>query len=1031
MKNILKSQEETGNRRVCAHSLHQLFQHFFFSLLLFFTLSLHAQTYFQQDVKYIIHVSLNDMKNELTATESIAYTNNSPDVLPFLYFHIWPNAYRDNNSAMAKQMLENGSTTFYFSDDAYKGYIDDLNFKVNDTLIQWKPDSVNEDICKLMLNKPLKPGQTITITTPFHVKIPDSHFSRMGHDGQSYQISQWFPKPAVYDLNGWNAIPYLDQGEFYSEFGTFDVYITLPDNYVVAATGDLVDGEKELAWLENKVQETMLIKTYDKKDLAFPASSKQTKTLHYHQEKVHDFAWFSDKRYHVVKSEVELPDSKNKVTTWAMFTNRNAYVWKNGARYVKNAIYYYSKWIGEYPYKLATAVEGALSAGGGMEYPNVTVISEEGDSVALETVVVHEVGHNWFYGLLGSNERKHPWMDEGINSFYEYRYLQLKHPGSSMYLEKAAKLIHLPANSDRVERYLLYGIAAHLNNDQPMELAADKYTATNYGGIVYQKSALVMAFLKDYLGEEVFDKAMHTYFNQWEYKHPQPADLRAIMESSSGKKLGWFFDDMLGTTKKIDYKICKATRMNDAANGAYKGTIVTVKNIGEILAPFEVSAYKNDSLLGSKWFAGFKGKQCVEVDFPDCDVLRINSENNCPEYNIKNNFIRTKGILRKSKPIKIQLLPGIDDPVKSQISVTPVLGYNYYNGVMPGIAIYNNLVPQKKFSYFLMPMYGTHDNSPAGFGRAGFTFLPCCKNIQLIWIGASMSQFAYAVSPLDLNFTKIVPEILVRLKNKNPRSTLVSEFRFRNFNIRKDILAYTMVDDSSGYKPTRTSLTYYVNQLTFMLAEKRKINPYSFSIVAEQGNKFLKASAEGLYKLTYNRRNKYLDVRAFFGGFIYQNASEIKSNLDFRYRIGSMNGSNDYLFDHYFIGRSEGSGLLSKQFCETDGGFKTITYLGETWKWLGAINIKSTIPGRIPIKLFADIGTYEGAGLAGTNTFVYDAGLDLSIISNIFEVYLPLAISGDIRKTNKLSGITHWQENIRFTLNLEKIDPFKLLREIR
>ena len=223
--------------------------HFHISLAIsFFLLSSFsiAQNYFQQEVNFIINVKLDDVKNEFTADEKIEYINNSPSELTFIYMHLWPNAYKDNTTALYKQLLEEGNTQFYYAKEDEKGYIDQLDFKINGEIATWELLKDSIDICKLYLNKPLKSGEKIDITTPFHVKIPSGKISRMGNIGQSYQITQWYPKPAVFDNNGWNYIPYLTQGEFYSEFGTFDVSITLPKNYVLGATGDMVDGEKEL-----------------------------------------------------------------------------------------------------------------------------------------------------------------------------------------------------------------------------------------------------------------------------------------------------------------------------------------------------------------------------------------------------------------------------------------------------------------------------------------------------------------------------------------------------------------------------------------------------------------------------------------------------------------------------------------------------------------------------------------------------------------------------------------------------------------
>ena len=988
-----------------------------------------AQNYFQQDVKYTIHVKLNDKLNELSADETIVYTNNSPDSLPFLYFHLWPNAYKNNSTALAKQLLENGNTFFYFADDSLKGYIDSLNFKVNDKTVKWELDEKNIDICKIVLNESLKSGQSITITTPFHVKIPDSHFSRMGHDGQSYQVSQWYPKPAVYDANAWNQMPYLNQGEFYSEFGTFDVFITLPENYVVGATGDIIDNQNEIDWLNAKASETAMIKSYDKHDFKFPASSKQTKTLHYHQDKVHDFAWFADKRYHVLKGEVRLPYTARNVTTWVMYTNRFADQWKNGLEYVNDAVHYYSKWIGEYPYNQATAVEGALSAGGGMEYPNVTVISSTGDSLDLEMVIMHEVGHNWLYGILGTNERKNPWMDEGINSFYEFRYLQTKYPGSTMYSHHLNNIIHFANHPEITERTLAYEAAAHLNNDQPIGLSADQFSQINYAGIVYEKTSAAFTFLKNYLGDQKFDNAMQEYFKQWKFKHPGPHNLQSILESSTGEKLDWFFNDMINSTKKIDYKICNVKLLQGYEGIPGKSLMVKIKNKGKAIVPLQLIEYKNDSILNSLWVQGFKGKKNVIMQFSKTGNIQINSENSCPEFNRKNNYIRVTGILKKTKPLKIQLLPGIDDSEKTQICTTPVIGYNFYNGFMVGLAAYNNPFPLKKFSYLIMPMYGFKSKSPSGYSNIGFNIHPLPNKIQMITLGLTGAHYAYNDYPFNMDYSKLVPQITIKFKNKNARSRILKEIKFRNINISEEIASYKLSPDSTKYILHKIISKYYVNQLIFSIVDPRKINPYSVNLTAEQGSKFVRSSVEATYQLSYNRPRKGLDVRTFFGCFVYKEGTIFQ---DFRYKLSGLQGYRDNTFDHFFIGRSEGTGLLSQQFCITDGGFKIYTPLGQTWDWLLAFNLKTTIPGKIPLKLFTDIGIVPDKNkLNGSALPVYyDAGIQVTIINNIFEIYFPLAMSKDIKETNK-NFIENYFQSIRFTFTLEKIDPFKLIRDIR
>src|SRR6218665_2433604 len=200
--------------------------------------------YWQQKVDITIDATLNDFMNTLAGNIKMVYSNHSPDTLHFIWIHVWPNAYKNDRTAFSDQLLENGSTKFYFSSEENRGYINRLAFKVNDVSAEAEDHPQHQDIVKLLLPTPLAPGDSAHITTPFHVKLP-YHFSRSGFVGQSFMITQWYPKPAVYDRKGWHEMPYLDQGEFYSEFGSFDVQVTVPVSYKVAATGKKLNETSE------------------------------------------------------------------------------------------------------------------------------------------------------------------------------------------------------------------------------------------------------------------------------------------------------------------------------------------------------------------------------------------------------------------------------------------------------------------------------------------------------------------------------------------------------------------------------------------------------------------------------------------------------------------------------------------------------------------------------------------------------------------------------------------------------------------
>ncbi len=491
-------------------------------IILFISFSAKSQQgYWQQNVDYIISVSLDDKLHTLDAFEKITYTNNSPDTLKFIWFHVWPNAFKNDKTAFTDQQLQNGNTKFYFSLKKERGYINGLAFKADGLPAKIEDHPNHIDILKVVLPKPLPPKQQTTITTPFHVKLP-FNFSRGGYNENSFQITQWYPKPAVYDARGWHEMPYLDQGEFYSEYGSFDVRITLPKEYVVAATGELQNDE-ERKWLLNKaaVQNVNPKIKKDQKKWGARTPTKKTstvtpvnagvemKTIKYLQNNVHDFAWFADKSF-IVNYDTCVLQSGRTIDVFTYYTPAQKKLWLNSTEIAKDAIRFYSSEVGEYPYNIVSAVQGPQGFGGGMEYPTITLIAPAVSKKQLDIVLAHEIGHNWFYGILGSNEREHPWMDEGINSFYEYKYTARKYGVSG------------------AEQDLLLKTKIVQKLDQPITTPSEEFSLINYGLVTYHKTAKWLQLIEEKLSEQKFKVAMNQYFNTWKYKHPQPDDFKAV-----------------------------------------------------------------------------------------------------------------------------------------------------------------------------------------------------------------------------------------------------------------------------------------------------------------------------------------------------------------------------------------------------------------------------------------------------------------------------------------------------------------------
>ena len=936
---------------------------FLFLVLCIFQLSIaNCQlNYWQQQVNYTIDVTLHDKDNSLDAFEKIEYTNNSPDTINFIWFHIWPNAYKNDKTAFSDQLLINGNTKFYFSDKEQRGYINQLDFKVNNITCTIEDHPQYIDVIKVMLPNPLPPGQKIILTTPFHEQLP-YNFSRGGHDGESYQLTQWYPKPAVYDKYGWHPMPYLDQGEFYSEFGNFDVQITVPENYVVAATGVLENAE-EKSWLTGRnnfswepIKKKIKskggsIKTVTQK---FPVSSPKTKTLRYTQDNVHDFAWFADKRFIVNRDTCKLFSGK-VIDIYTYYTPQQKEIWRNSALYAKKAIQFYSTEVGEYPFSTVSVVQGPKSSEGGMEYPTITVISPLDSRRDLDITIAHEIGHNWFYGVLATNERDHPWMDEGINKFYEDRYFE-KHYND------------LPG-----EERTLFETFAGEKVDQPIETSSANFSEINYSLIAYTKTSKWMKWLEFQMGKNNFDKAMQDYFQTWQFKHPQPADFKNAMQHASAKDLDSVFVLL-----------------------SNKGTLPNLERSGTRLG----------FILEPKYFPRF-----------------------------------------------------FDNHDQNLITISPVIGVNSYDKLMAGLFITNFKLPFNKFKFFAAPMYAFGSKRFTGIGKLDYTFYPnkIFRGIDLFLNGSTFTQDEYSDSTgkkTYLGFRKIVPGIRFTLKERDPRSHLHRYIQWKTFLINEDGLSFSK--DTLTNPPavvtqvTKTKSNTYVNQLLLAIENSRALYPYFGKLKLEQATDFIRAAFASSYFFNYPK-NGGLNVRLFAGKFFYTSPKTTTTEFSterYHLNLTGASGYEDYTYSNYFIGRNKFDGFASQQIMMRDGGFKIKTDLlaspiGRTDDWLIATNFTSSVPSainplsllpiNIPLRVFLDIGTYADAWKkdAEGDHFLFDGGLQLSLLKNTINIYVPLVYSSVYKNyiQSTLEKKDRFWKRISFSIdianfNLRTIDKY-------
>jgi hypothetical protein len=541
--------------------------------------------YWQQRVDYRITASLDPVKNELRGRETIHYVNNSPDTLPYLWLFVEQNICEPasiTNQLNQPPLVFLGST-FDFSCQGFNSAprLESLKIGGRDVKRTRYGTTLRVD-----LPTPLAPRTSVDLEAEWHFNPPPMGAGRMGHDGPLYEIAQWHPKLVVYDdVRGWNHEPYIGAGEFYLEYGNYDVTLTVPAANIVAATGELQNPEQVLTPAQRarlaaarRSDTTIAIITaseagnmertrprvYAQGELS-AITPTPSLSWHFTARNVRDFAFATgpNLRWDASGYEGILIESLYRPS---------ATRWTEVNRMGREAIKYFSEQWYRYPYSHATTVEGPIE---GMEYPMLTFTPNSPTREELHWVIAHEFGHQWFPMIVGSNERLYPWMDEGFNTFID--------------LANAAKYFAGASYGDTIEVHPLHLYAQHARPGDEQPLITKPTEVRDLFWIGYQKPALMMQLLRyEVLGKDRFDAAFREYIRVWAFKHPTPADFFRIMRDQSGMELDWFWRNWIYTTARLDQSVDSVSTRSDG------GTEVHLTNRGTMVMPAELAISFDD-----------------------------------------------------------------------------------------------------------------------------------------------------------------------------------------------------------------------------------------------------------------------------------------------------------------------------------------------------------------------------------------------------------------------------------------------------
>jgi hypothetical protein len=946
--------------------------------------------------QYTIEVELFPNLRSIKGNIEMDYLNSSKDTLQEVWIHLWPNAYRDRQTPWAKEKVNQNMLDFQFSKTS--GWIDSLNFKEGNSNLTYILSEDQPDIAVIILQEPLLPGKSVKITTPFRVKFPQL-MSRSGYEGSFFSVTQWYPKFAVYEDGNWQAMSYLEQGEFYSDFADYDVSLTIPSSYKFAATGQLFQ--------END-------------------TSQAFNTYRVQMSNIHDFAWYVSRKFKIKTEEIQLNSGK-KVAIQAYVNDEN--ILDDALRYTAQTIQYMSKNLGEYPYDVCTVVQGTKGLGSGMEYPTISNII--GDKT-LKVEVIHEVAHNWWYGILANNERKEPVMDESITSYYENRIVNELFPTNiKVPFSKYLGLDRLP--KDYLKKYLILN-QYRMNFLQKMNLPAQEYSMLNYYAMIYAKGDLDFQLLDNYLGRDSFDIILQSFYKKYQFQHVNLNDLQTHFAENASKNTDWFFDNILKKSSLADIKVKNIIREDKILK-------TTLKNKSNLQTATEVSLVdKNLKILHTQWIDAFTGEKTIEItDTVNAYAVLVDPQWLVMEQNRRNNYYKIKG-LHQIKPLQIRMFGAVEDPTKNQLFVAPILAGNKYDGFMLGLSLYNRVFPVKKLEYNLMPIWGFKSKTFNWMGDVSYHITPAKQKPVDIEIGIHSKSFTMNDRPLNLKYAKLQPYIIAQFQKAGNNIGPIHRVGYRNIQIWAN--NYTSERDSvtSVVSFAKTKYQYNTNELWYSLAYNHALYPSDFKTVVRFDKDYIRQSVEYKQKFRYTEKGSFVHLRLFAGAFLYRNPDvSFRSNSVVGFNLSGVNGKNDYLYDGSYFGRSQQEGLASRQIMMGEGNFKVLTAQqnpmeGKTVNGLFAINFKIDAPVKwLPIQIFADFGYSVDKVIMPENIlpykqFNYDMGLCISVLNEGIEIYFPLLMSDNF-KTYYKSNLPKFAQRISFSIDLDQLNWYKKSRK--
>ena len=884
-----------------------------------------------------ITANLDGTTKTIKVQQRFTYVNNSGVGLEQLYFLDWNHAYSSNTTPLAKKFGQDFNRSLHLAKDKEYSATEITSIVDNRYVgLNWER-TPKQDIVKIGLNTTLKPKDSIELFLTYSLKLPDSKFTKYGYDNQgNYYLKDWYLTPAVFD-GQWHLYSNKGLEDAFTDVCNTTINIVYPkklylaSNFVVNSTSEFPQGKQSN--ITGKNRKSCVIQLTTEKQFTKHITEFLTVTTD-----------IDVKRYDNLSAGFSI----SKVAEF-LHDNLGAYPHQNllvsDLDYEKNPLY------------------------GLNQLPSFVRPYDE--QFQFEMTFLKTAITKYLEESLYVNPRKERWITDGLAYYLMIKFVEDYYPNEKL-VGKLSKIwgirgFQLAKKDFNFQYYWLQMLSTRSNIDQSLSTPNDSLIIFNQKIANRYKAGLGLSYLGDFLGYKKIENVIYDFYE----KHKLQSNIgeqqfKAVLEGYANEDVDWFFDSYVHTRKKIDFKIKDVQKTEDSIT-------LTIKNKRGTNVPVSLFGLKKDSVVNKYWLTNIDSAETFTIKREGIDRLVLNYDQKIPEFNQRDNWKTLNGFFASNKKLQFRFFRDAEDPNYNQIFYVPIANFNIYDGITPGIRIYNKTFLERPFTYDISPTYSFLEKTLVGkvsmryrkyHGQGG-------HYVSNFSFGASTSHFQ-----TNSRFTTITPAVVLGWRPYDLRSNKKQFLLFRYRNVLRNI-DESVLNDSSIDLDLENNPDYSIFNARFTDIDNDIINYKAKVFDFQHSSEFTKLSAEFEYRRLFES-DRQLNLR-FYGGAFLRN----KSTSDFF--SFALDRPTDYMFDLGYIGRSESSGLASQQIIIAEGGFKSIFEDQFANSWIATTNASFNLWRWIEV--YGDLGF-----IADRNTdarFVYGTGLRLNLVTDYFELYLP------------------------------------------